>query len=333
LTIVDAEAGTGGMLRSLFARPERSFITVLKGGPLQSAAIEPVGVSQAFEGRGTLQELQVCLPGRKGGDSASAAEESLHLRGVRFCRGKGDLMQGTVFVTNATPEALTTEEVCQAYLSRWPMQEHLFRKGRNGLGTNRSHGYCGSETSHVALVTRKEALERTVSVRRKKLEDAEAALAEAKEYDSPEPKDSPGARVIARARKSLGEAVRRAQRSLAEAESKLVDARSLPETIYSRDPTRENLATCAKMNAYLLLEYALRTYFGGKRMEPRTFIERYVSLPVKIRTRREEVVYEFQATERDPARMEDLRGACTVMNSQGLQQGHRRLRFEVVKPE
>jgi hypothetical protein len=100
--------------------------------------------------------------------------------------------------------------------------------------------------------------------------------------------------------------------------------------IYVRDTTRDGIVTCAKLTVLMLLEFVLKEYFGGLRLEARTFIESFLNLPVTIRESKTEVIYEISDNPRSPESCARLRAACVEASRRTLRANGRRLRFEVV---
>jgi hypothetical protein len=116
------------------------------------------------------------------------------------------------------------------------------------------------------------------------------------------------------------------------ANNELVDRCKMPREIYARDPGRDNVMTCLKLNALLLLEFVLKEYFGDLRMEWRTFIEQFLYLAVTVRTSHRRVLYQIHENVRQPERMAQLRVACDAINSRRIHRGKDLLKFEVVEP-
>ncbi len=84
------------------------------------------------------------------------------------------------------------------------------------------------------------------------------------------------------------------------------------------------------MTVLMLLEFVLKEYFGGLRMEPRTFIEAFVHVPVTVRESQREIVYELHENMRSPQQSELLRQACAEITRRELRRGKKRLRFVAV---
>ena len=123
-----------------------------------------------------------------------------------------------------------------------------------------------------------------------------------------------------------------ADKAVVKANNMLVDRCKMPREIYARDPGRDNVMTCLKLNALLLLEFVLKEYFGDLRMEWRTFIEQYLFLAVTVRTSHRRVLYQIHANERQPERMAQLRAACDAINSRRIHRDKSLLKFEVIDP-
>jgi hypothetical protein len=90
--------------------------------------------------------------------------------------------------------------------------------------------------------------------------------------------------------------------------------------------------TCLKVTALMLIEFVLKEYFGGGRMEVRTFIEDFVRLAVTVRQTADEVVYQIESNPRSPEKMQWLEAACAEATRRNLRAGDHRLRFEVRPP-
>jgi len=80
----------------------------------------------------------------------------------------------------------------------------------------------------------------------------------------------------------------------------------------------------------MLIEFVLKEYFGGLRIEPRTFIELFVAVPLTIRETRLELIYELKANPRSPLNTQRLRDACAEVTRRRLVKGGKRMRLEVV---
>ena len=106
-----------------------------------------------------------------------------------------------------------------------------------------------------------------------------------------------------------------------------------PRIIYKRDTGRENIVTALTMNVLTLIEYVLREYFGGLRIEFRTFIEYFVNMPVTVRTYKTEIHYLVEGNPRDPARTDQMRRACAEITRRKIKREGRTLRFDVVDPD
>ena len=96
-----------------------------------------------------------------------------------------------------------------------------------------------------------------------------------------------------------------------------------------RDTGRDMIVTCAKLTVLMLIEFVLKEYLGGLRMEPRTFIELFVNTPVSIRETKHELNFRLDANPRSPVNDQRLREACAEITRRRLRASGRRLRFEV----
>lgn len=321
LTVVDGEMSTVALMMALSARTDRWFITVLKGVLATHARRSEEGDWEAYRQHDQLRELVVHVNG------AGAPKDGLRLRAVEMVRRGSRNPTSTLFVTDADPEELSTEEIASAYLSRWPHQEQRFRDARNGVGLDRSHGYGGELVTHVGLET---ALEKAIRrVERERTRVAATAIDQQLSLDlklaTERQLQGAASCAVRRAERDLAAA----RRSLAKAERELRRLQTTPREIYMRDTTRDGIMTCLKLTVLMLLEFVLKEYFGGLRMEARTFIERYVNLPVTVRKTPTQLVYQLQDNPRSPSQAERLQTACDEVNRRRLQLGRRRIRLEV----
>jgi hypothetical protein len=321
LTVIDAEMATRALLTALAGRPDRWFISVLKGGTAKAAELGGYGTWQRYRDSDLLRELTVTFPARM------APEEPLRLRGVEMVREESRNPTSTIFITDATAEELPTEQVATAYLSRWPHQERRFRDARNGLGLDRSHGYGGHDVTHVALSTAQEKVaSRAARAEANVVAKAAAEVEAARLLGAVEKEQRSAARAgVSRAKRER----RAADRKLDSAQKEQQRLSTTPREIYVRDTTRDSIATCSKLTVLMLLEYALKEYFGNLHLEARTFIERFVHLPVTIRESKTEVIYEIGDNPRSPDDTARLRAACAEVRRRKIQVDGRYLRFEV----
>lgn len=319
LTVMDAEMATRPLMTELAARPDRWFITVLKGGTAKAARKADFTTWQRYRERDLIREVSI----RFGGEGE--AEGDLTLRGIEMIREGSRNPTTTTFATNASAAELSSSQVVDAYLSRWPHQEQRFRNARNGLGMDHAHGYGGEMVTHVAFTTALEKAEGRVERAGHQVARVERAEANARVLlagASAEQRDAAKAAVRSAERETA--ATRRKQR---EAVVEQQRQSTKPREIYLRDTTRDGIVTSAKLTVLMLMEYALKEYFGGLRMEVRTFIESFVNLPVTIRRTQTETVYEIQENERNPRSMSQLRSACAAVNGRKLSADGRSLRF------
>ncbi len=106
------------------------MVTVLKGPLAVGKTLENTGEWMAYRERERLREGEVELDPGKG----------LKLRVVEMERPDSRTPKSTRFVTTASRQRLSTQAVADVYLKRWPHQEDLFRRGRNGIGLERTNG-------------------------------------------------------------------------------------------------------------------------------------------------------------------------------------------------
>ena len=324
LTIIDAEMATVKVLWALDHELKRGFVTVLKGQALKGAERRDFGPWQPFRERDELRELVVVLC------TKGASEGGFEMRGVEMRRPGSRRERSTLFLCNWEAERLPTAEVARAYLSRWPNQEQRFRNARNGGGLERSHGYGGEMITHVAF-------DKKVNEASRKLDNAKDRLIDLERIRDTvaadlEQKSSPTSAEAA-ALKTAEADLRKAEQAVVKANNKLVDRCKMPREIYARDPGRDTVMTCLKLNALLLLEFVLKEYFGDLRMEWRTFIDQFMFLAVTVRTSQRRVLYQIHVNERQSERMKQLQVACDAINRRRIHRGERLLKFELIDPE
>ena len=77
------------------------------------------------------------------------------------------------------------------------------------------------------------------------------------------------------------------------------------------------------------LEFVLQEYFGGAKMELRTFIEEFVPMPVTVRSNKVRCVYELHGNPRRPSTMVWLQAAVDELNRRRIKRGEQLLVFEL----
>jgi len=328
VTVVDAECGNAAMLQAFASWPERDLVTVLKGGQRQGKTLQEAGPWLAFRERDRVREARVVL-----------ADGHL-VRVVEMERVGSRHPTTTWFATTAGEEMVPTTDVAAIYLSRWPSQEDLFRRARDGAGLERSHGYGVAKTQNVAVLTRREKADAKVQQRNLELrgaisshidaqlaaENAKARLAERKtEGEDLDGRNKLGLRQAKGRLQDAGKHVRVVERDRDKALREQRKQQTMPEEIYVRDTALDSVTTCLKMALLALLEYVCQEYLGGRRITPRTFAEAFVALPVRVRERRHEVIYEVEYDQRNPEMMALLEAAFERINQQKLRHGKRRV--------
>jgi len=84
--------------------------------------------------------------------------EPCSVRGLGRRRDDADDPGGT-WVTNVSPEEMTSSELLERYSARWPLQEHGFRDANGRVGLHRHYGYGKCLVDNVAVLTQLEKLE------------------------------------------------------------------------------------------------------------------------------------------------------------------------------
>ena len=131
--------------------------------------------------------------------------------------------------------------------------------------------------------------------------------------------------------KQLEDGKKKAEKVLEKARREFHDLDTTPREIYKRDTTRENIVTVFTLTVLMLIEFVLREYFGGLRMQMRTFIQHFVDAATTVRTSRHRILYQLEANPKDPKRTEQLRRACQEVTRRELRKDGRLLIFEVVE--
>jgi len=194
---------------------------------------------------------------------------------------------------------------------------------------DRSHGYSGAKVTHVALATAQEKAQKREERAAKAVESAKASEERARLLVESTPKPPRAAREnLIRAEREHRQAEK--QQQVAQQEREKLS--TTPREIYVRDTTRDSLVTCLKMTVFMLIEFVLKEYFRGGRMDVRTFIEHFIRLPVFMRQTPTLVVYQIEANLRSSDHTRWLREACDEVTRRNIRVDNRVLRFEVLPP-
>jgi hypothetical protein len=319
LTIIDAEMSTTKLLVALVADPDMECVTVLKGRSFKD--FTAVGEWQKYRERDQVREGFLVIYGE------GAPKDGLRLRVVEM-RREGRHGQSTFFATSYSAESLSATVVVDAYLSRWPNQEHMFRNTRNGLGLNRSHGFSGETVHHVALDGKKEKAERQMQRAQQQQVEAQRAVDAAQKIVTRASKADKAS--VSQLESAAQSQLRTATKAFRNAQKLCEKLATTSQSIHERDTARENVVTAFTMNVLFLIEFVLREYFGCVKMELRTFIEYFVNLPLTVTTTDSEIIYRIQANPRNIERTDQMRKACDEVTQRRLTRGNRRLIFIVV---
>ena len=339
LTVVDAECGNEKMLRLFAASGSRDIVTVLKGG-LRERPLEACGEWLSFRERDRVREA--CMVMGEGTDP-------LRVRVVEMVREGSRNPHPTRFATTASQVRLSSADVAAVYLSRWPFQEDVFRRGRDAAGLDRSHGYGVAAVTNVAVLTRREKADKAARKAEDALDaataardDAKASLDAARSHLAQRREDGEelnarhavGVRQAARCLKATNQSLLAAQKAQGHAAAQQRKQQTMPDEIYVRDTALDTITTCFKMTLLALLEFCCQEYFDGLRIMPRTFAEALVPLPVTIRERPRQIVYEIARNPRDPEMMALLAVALDSITQRRLHIGKRLLvaRFREAPP-
>ncbi len=327
----------------------RHFITVLKGSVLKSMRFEPRGEPISFRERDTLREGMVRLNHpRRGADAYP-------IRVVEMVRPDSRHPTPTYFATSAPEEELPTPVVADVYLQRWPLNEQVFRRGRNGLGMEHSRGFGRKSLHNVALVTERdkvagqcerarckekealrhsETLQEEIDAEQARLKQLRAKRKQASYVRAADTKIQHQQRHLKALKAEKRAADKQAtadKRSRERRDARLRHLASMPDTIAKRDVELDSIGTCLKLTLLSLLEFIIREYFGGVRVEPRTFMSAFVSAPVRIETTKTTLRYVIADNPRDTKRSDELRKACDEVTRRTIYHRGRRLILEVAE--
>lgn len=327
LVVVDAEACNYEVLRALSSLKNHHAITVVKGALRKSVKVDPLGEWENYRERDQIRPVTLRWEGGK------APEGGLTLRGVEMDRKGGRHPHRTLFATTIPEELLLPTYVANTYLFRWPTQENVYRNARNGGGLDHTHGYGGEQVANFTVERKQDEATTELARARRALEREQNERDQIKSL-TPASKETSDQNT-----KAADPLVRRAETRVRQAEKRLSRAEEAqgalsryPDETFQRDTTRENIASCLSLMIMMLIEYVLRTYCGGLKMELRTFIEHFVRAPVTVRTTFQRILYQLEANPRSPERTEQLRRACDEINRRKIRRDERLLRFEVIDP-
>ena len=306
LTVIDAEGCQRELIEAFLTDPDRDLLTAFKGSLARGKTVEACGPWETFK-TGAVREARVNLnPPEK---------EALTVRVVEMRRGDESHPVALQVLTTASSEDLNSVEALDAYLGRWPYQKDLFRRGRDGLGLDRSAGFGAAAVSHVALLDKRDRAERARA--RAEHDYTQACEAELASIETLRPRlehlqqrqaltDTP---LDGRQTRPACEAfeifchrdqqTEQARQALARAEKHCDKLAQQPDTIYVRDTALDTITTCFKM--------AL------------------MALPVTIRQSRYELIYEIAPNPRDPSMTWRLEKASAKITERRIRYRGRRL--------
>lgn len=321
ISIFDSEGATAGVLTELnrFA-PRLYFVSVKKGKGMEKA-LELTGPWIRYRERDMVAEGLFKVTGE------GAPKDGLLLRAVVLRRPGSRNPVTTIFITNAPLDVLSTEHVVDAYLSRWPNQENVFRRARQKGVLSKTHGYTGEFVVNVALEPKREKAANQ-AVAYLSAEDAARLQARQMEFMADNAGSSDERDVLLGGAKTAAKAATAAAKRARKAGKKYDQLSSTPSKIWKRDLTRENICSILSLSAMMLVEWVLKEYFGGVRMELSTFLANFFHLPVQVRTSWGKIVYVFETGDLKPERERLLVHACAEMTKRGLRRDGRRLIFE-----
>ena len=89
-------------------------------------------------------------------------------------------------------------------------------------------------------------------------------------------------------------------------------------TILKSDVELDSLFSLMKVGLVLLVTFVLKEYLGSARMDPVTFLERFATLPAKLRKTPDFEILSFEYNQRDPEVMALLAEQCEAINARRL---------------
>jgi hypothetical protein len=322
VTVMDAEAGQAGFLWQLGQLPNHCIVTVLKGHILKGATTVETGPWMPYRERDRVREVSLIVNGK------GAPSGGVQVRAVEMERADTRHPHRITYVTDAAPDFLTTVDVPDVHLSRWRNQEHVFRMARQGTGLEHSHGFTGEHVPYENLDSKRNDALRSMERASKERDVAQQhakLLMEAQE------------KATGTTRKTADRSLNEANRTLKEAETRCQAAEqevqrlaTMPEQIFQRDTTRENIITALTMTVLGLVMWVLREYFGDRTMELSTFREYFLHLPIEMRTTWFTVTYQLDASDLPTAKTKQLQLACEEVTRRGIRRYGRRLKFVAV---
>jgi len=84
------------------------------------------------------------------------------------------------------------------------------------------------------------------------------------------------------------------------------------------DVELDSLFSLMKVGLVLLVTFVLKEYLGSARMDPVTFLERFATLPAKLRKTPDFEILSFEYNQRDPEVMALLAEQCEAINARRL---------------
>jgi len=115
----------------------------------------------------------------------------------------------------------------------------------------------------------------------------------------------------------LTKKLERQQQQLKAAQDRTADLESR-RRIFQHDVELDSIFSVLKVGLVLTIKLVLREYLGDARMEPITFLERFATLPARLRILPNLEIVTFEFNQRDPAVMALLTQHCDAINARAL---------------
>lgn len=370
LTVLDGEMDSVALFKEFDLR-DRYFIT-----PLDSSRVKNLN---SIEG---LRHLDPYRDGDWIGGGYLPLKDSLDRKAPPY-RCRVIVLQRrtketiTVFGTNAPPKPFSNEFLLDAFFSRWPKQEGVFRQLNSVAAFKSTHGYGKQRVLNITVIdeiTKLSAQLEGLSVRRQPAHDRSdraATVLHKREVElrrATRTLDSAkrsrhalrqagktktiaysrqGERKIAaqgecdRLKPIVAEAQRRNETALekvAVIDKQITHKKEKKSTLESRreifqtDVCLDHILSILKTGFLLVLQFLVRTFFGGMKIDLLTFANHILLLQgVRIRTDTTETI-RLQAHRRNPGMMAALEKACDLFNALRHHHDGRLIRFEVFWP-
>jgi len=170
MVIMDREADAVWLFKDLdqkwlFVIPLKDRVTGA------SARFEEEGPWEPYREKDEVRSAMLWL------NDSKDPEKPIRSRVIARRRGRtGKVMW---FATNASADEFSTSSLIDAYFSRWPLQEHVFRDANAAVHLDAMYGYGKKKVENIAVIDRIEKIEGRICNAQKRKEVAEERLSKA----------------------------------------------------------------------------------------------------------------------------------------------------------